>query len=727
MEGSDDVALQLARLRKRFDRERRARAESEAIAEKALSELYAKKKEVELLQQITVAANEASTADGAMRIALDRVCAHTHWPVGHVLLKNSAGMLASTNLWHLDDPQRYEPFRAASETIAFASGVGLPGRVHELGRPAWIVDVTKDDNFPRAEVAGAVGLRAGFAFPVLVGDEVAALMEFFSDEPAEPDDAVLAIMAHVGGQLGRVIERQRAEEALRLASQHKSQFLANMSHELRTPLNAIIGITEMLYEDSRELDRKDEFEPLERVLRAARHLLALINDILDLSKIEAGRMDFLAESFAIDTVVQDVIQTVGPLAAKNENTLEVDCDHGAGTMLADQRRLRQVLLNLTGNAAKFTQKGTVTVRVRRTAAEEGDWVVISVADTGIGMTAEQQSRLFQDFMQADVSTTRKYGGTGLGLAISRRICQMMGGDISVDSEPGKGSTFTLRLPAEAASTGAPKPVAIPPPAARAIPPQQAPLILVVDDDDAVRQVTTHFLAREGFAVATASGGREGLRLARELQPAAITLDIMMPDLDGWTVLAAIKGDPATAGIPVVLMTIVDERSRGYSLGAADYMVKPIDWIGLAGVLHGICDSSAGRNVLVVDDDEALRAGIRHALQRDGWQVAEAENGRVALERLAQSAAPDVIVVDLVMPEMNGFELLDALRSSARWRDIPVLVLTAKDLTPEDRTSLNVGLERILEKRDRQDMLQEVRARLAKCIERGRHKAAGATA
>ena len=725
MEGSDDLALQLARLRKRFDREQRARAESEAIAEKALSELYAKKREVELLQQIAVAANEASTVDGAMRTALDRVCAHTHWPVGHVLLKNSAGLLTSTNWWYLDHPQRYEPFRAASEEIAFASGVGLPGRVHELGKPAWIVDVTKDDNFPRAAVAGEVGLRAGFAFPILIGEEVAALMEFFSNEPAEPDDAVLAIMAHVGGQLGRVIERQRAEEALRLASQHKSQFLANMSHELRTPLNAIIGITEMLHEDSQELGRVEEFEPLERVLRAARHLLALINDILDLSKIEAGRMDFHVESFAIDTVVQDVIQTVATLAEKNENTLEVDCDRGAGTMLADQRRLRQVLLNLTGNAAKFTQKGRITLRVRRTASEEGDWVVISVADTGIGMTAEQQTRLFQDFMQADVSTTRKYGGTGLGLAISRRICQMMGGDISVDSEPGKGSTFTLRLPAEAASTAAPKPAAIPQQTARAIPPQQAPLILVVDDDDAVRQVTTRFLAREGFSVATASGGREGLRLARELQPAAITLDIMMPDLDGWTVLAAIKGDPATAGIPVVLMTIVDERSRGYALGAADYMVKPIDWGGLAGVLHGICDS-AGRNVLVVDDDEALRAGLRHVLQRDGWQVAEAQNGRVALDRLAQSA-PDVIVVDLMMPEMNGFELLDALRSSERWRDIPILVLTAKDLTPEDRTSLNVGLERILEKRDREDMLLEVRARLSKCIERGRHKAAGAAA
>lgn len=722
MESLRDVELQLARLKKRLDRELRARAESESIAEKALGELYAKKKEVELLQQITVAANEASTVDGAMRIALDRVCAHTRWPVGHVLLKDAAGQLASTSLWHLDDPQRYEAFREVSEIMTFAPGVGLPGRVLEQRKPAWIVDVTQDANFPRSGAARDTGLRAGFAFPVLVGEEVVALMEFFSDEPAEPDDAVLAIMANVGGQLGRVVERQRAEEALRLASQHKSQFLANMSHELRTPLTAIIGVSEMLQEDAHDLDRKDEFEPLDRVLRASRHLLALINDILDLSKIEAGRMDLHTESFAIAPVVQDVVHTVGTLVSRNGNTLKVECPPGIGSMVADQTRVRQVLLNLASNAAKFTEKGTITLRVSRT--EPGGWIVISIADTGIGMTAEQKARLFQDFVQADASTTRKYGGTGLGLAISRRFCQMMGGDITVDSAPGHGSTFTVRLPAaEAALSIAPTPPGSPPAAARASYPSPAAVVLVIDDDASVRKVTTRFLEREGFSVVTACGGREGLRLARELRPAAITLDVMMPDLDGWTVLAAIKGDPATAGIPVVLMTIVDEKSRGYSLGASDYMVKPVDWSALAGVLRGIC-GSAGRDVLVVDDDDTLRAGLRRALRHEGWQVAEAENGRLALARLAESV-PDVIMVDLMMPEMDGFELLDALRCSVQWRNIPVLVLTAKDLTPEDRDRLNVGIERILQKRDRQDMLRDVCASLAECIERGRHKAAGA--
>src|SRR6202048_346552 len=719
MESLNDADLQLARLKKRLDREQRARAESEAIAEKALSELYTKKKEIELLQLITVAANEASTVDEAMRTALDGVCAHTRWPVGHVHLKDSAGALLSTSLWHLDNPERYKTFRKISEAMTFATGTGLPGRVLEERKPAWIVDVTKDDNFPRSKAAQDTGLRAGFAFPVLVGEEVAAVMEFFSDEPAEPDDAVLTIMAHVGSQLGRVIERRRAEDALKLASQHKSQFLANMSHELRTPLNAIIGITEMLQEDARDSNREDEFEPLDRVVRAARHLLVLINDILDLSKIEAGKMDLHLGCFAIAPVVQDVVNTVGTLAAKNENSLRIECPPEIGFMCADQTRIRQALLNLVSNAAKFTENGTITISIRRTVAETGEWIVISVSDTGIGLTAEQKGRLFQDFVQADASTTRRYGGTGLGLAISRRFCQMMGGDITVESEPGQGSTFTIRLPADGTSSQVPMLPESPQPTTRATHFQRAPLILVIDDDDSVREVTTHFLRREGFAVTTASGGREGLRLARELQPAAITLDIMMPDLDGWTVLAAIKGDPATAGIPVVLMTIVDEKNRGYSLGAADYMVKPVYWSGMAGVLRNIC-KSAGRSVLVVDDDDTMRSGLRRALHEEGWQVTEAENGRVALARLAESR-PDVIVVDLMMPEMDGFELLDAMRRNGAWREIPVLVLTAKDLTDDDRSRLHVGIQRILQKRDRQELLSEVLDVLDRCIERRRRE------
>jgi signal transduction histidine kinase len=356
--------------------------------------------------------------------------------------------------------------------------------------------------------------------------------------------------------------REKGQQ-LHAASQLKSQFLANMSHELRTPLNAIIGVTEMLHEDAVDLKREDELEPLERVLRAAKHLLALINDILDLSKIEAGKMDIHIESFAIEPLITDVVQTIATMATKNDNKVVVDCGADLGTMRGDQTRIRQALLNLVSNANKFTEHGTVTIVSRRGMDAGREWVTMAVSDTGIGQTPEQMGKLFQEFVQADASTTRKYGGTGLGLAISRRFCQMMGGDIAVASELGRGSTFTIRLPAE---FGAVHPAAAVREAAAArssTAASGAPTVLVVDDDPTVREVIERHLTREGFAVVTASGGQEGLRLARELHPAAVTLDVMMPDLDGWTVLAAIKGDPELADIPVILVSIVDEKNRGY--------------------------------------------------------------------------------------------------------------------------------------------------------------------
>jgi len=340
------------------------------------------------------------------------------------------------------------------------------------------------------------------------------------------------------------------------------------------------------------------------------------------------------------------------------------------------------------------------------------------------MTPEQLSRLFSDFVQADASTTRKYGGTGLGLAISRRLCQMMGGDIFVTSEMGQGSIFRLSLPAKCSETALPVPVRPAAVVRPAVVASRETVVLVIDDDQSVLDITERFLSRKGFKVVTADNGHDGLRLARELRPDAITLDVMMPQLDGWTVLAAIKGDPELAYIPVIMMTIIDDRTRGYALGAADYLIKPVNRETLSAALRA-ASGIGGRKVLVVDDDDLMRSGIAKSLLREGWEVAEAENGLAALESL-QQFQPDVIMLDLMMPEMDGFEFLNALRLKPECRDIPVLVVTAKDLSESERDELNLRVERVVYKGSAAlaELLSEIGDVLEVSISRRRDNAVG---
>ena len=571
------------------------------------------------------------------------------------------------------------------------------------------------------------GIRAVAAVPLLRDEHVSGALVIRRRVKGEFAPSTVKLLQTLASQSVLAIENARLfkesqakSEQLAEASKLKSQFLANMSHELRTPLNAIIGLAEMLIEDARAVERAAEVEPLERILRAAHHLLELINDILDLSKIEAGRMDLHLETFAIEPLVADVATTIGPVAAKNGNQLVVNCPPDIGEMHADPTRLRQTLLNLMSNAGKFTERGRVTIDVARREAGGREEITIAVGDTGIGMSSEQLGRLFQEFVQADPSTTRKYGGTGLGLAISRHFCQMMGGDISVQSDLGRGSTFTVRLPARVETVTAAPAMRRVRPEKRPVKPVKGSLLLVIDDDQTVCEVMTRYLEREGFVVRTATGGTEGLRLARELHPQAITLDIHMPDLDGWTVLAALKGDPQLADIPVVLVSIEDNRSRGYSLGATEYMTKPIDRERLISVLKEI-SSSVARTVLLVDDDEIMRESVRRVLEQEHWEVAGASNGRFALQHLAASS-PDVIVLDLLMPEMDGFEFLIEMRRHPEWRDIPVLVLTAKDLSVEDQQRLNGHVERVMQKSasELNELLRELGRMLPLSIERGQH-------
>jgi CheY-like chemotaxis protein/two-component sensor histidine kinase len=490
-----------------------------------------------------------------------------------------------------------------------------------------------------------------------------------------------------------------------------------MSHELRTPLNAVIGITEMLKEDAEDLGQDDFLEPLDRIHRAGNHLLHLINEILDLSKIEAGRLELHLEEVDVAALMRDIATTAEALAAKNHNRLEVHCPADLGSMHTEPMRIRQIILNLLSNACKFTENGEVTLTVARDRADGDDRFTFTVSDTGIGMTAEQMAKVFEEFSQADSSTTRRYGGTGLGLAISQRLCHLMGGDIAVDSTPGAGSTFTVRLPAAAPQSAAAAPcvpVEATVPGARVS--RAAGKILVIDDEQTVRDLMRRFLAREGFDVVTAEDGQEGLALARRLRPALITLDVLMPGMDGWSVLQSLKADPELAEIPVVMLTIVDEKNKGYALGASEYVTKPIDRERLRALLGRFCDQGAGRRALIVEDDEDTRRWLHRALEREGWEVSEAANGREGLERLAK-APVNLILLDLMMPEMDGFEFLAERRKSKALDRIPVIVVTAADLSEDDRRRLNGGVLHVLQKsaQTRDQLLGELRDLIAQCL------------
>jgi len=546
---------------------------------------------------------------------------------------------------------------------------------------------------------GAYRLFAIRAAPVL--DEAGALREWVGVH----EDITERRLAEA--------ELLAAKEAAEDANRAKSQFLANMSHELRTPLSAIIGYSEMLEEEIEDSgDPGGIMGDMAKIKTNARHLLGLINDVLDLSKIESGKMEVYAEDFDAARMVHDVAATVQALVEKHGNTLVVQVAPDLGTMHSDVTKVRQMLLNLLSNAAKFTERGTITLSASRGpgsspgSSPDSSEVTMRVADTGIGMTAEQLAKLFQRFQQADASTTRKFGGTGLGLSITKAFSTMLGGDVAVDSAPGQGTTFTLRLPAtwQPAAEAAPEAYATDAGGPRPV--------LVIDDDPATLELITRFLEREGFAVCTALDGEAGLRLAAQAHPSVILLDVLMPRLDGWGVLSRLKADPALAAIPVVVVSFVDERGLGYSLGAAEYLTKPVEWGRLKQALDRLAAEEAGeeaeRPVLVVDDDEGTRDRLRTMLTRAGWVATEAADGRTALQHVA-AARPAVILLDLMMPGMDGFAVLKELRNNPDWASIPVIVVTAMDMTQADRDRLGPQAALIRkDSADMRDLLAEVR-------------------
>ena len=500
------------------------------------------------------------------------------------------------------------------------------------------------------------------------------------------EKAVIASIVDIHDRVRAEAELRQAKEAAESASRVKSSFLANMSHELRTPLNAIIGYSEILLEDATDRDDKASMGDLEKIQAAGKHLLGLINDILDLSKIEAGRMDVYLEHVFLARLVDEVKTIVEPMMKKNGNKLTIESPPDIGSLQTDLTKLKQSIINLLSNAAKFTKEGTVTLRLSREDRDGAPWVKFEVVDSGIGMTEEQMGRLFQAFTQADSSTTRNFGGTGLGLTITRHFCAMLGGSIDVKSTPGQGSTFTIVLPDRATKAVVDEEMgeeADRPATVRGLS-HGAVNVLVVDDDPAVHDVLAATLGKEGYQITHAKDGIEALNIMRTDPPDIVTLDVMMPKLDGWSVLGIMKSEAALAHIPVIMLTIVDHRNLGFSLGASEYMTKPIDRNRLIALIEKFASSKQDGVVLIVDDDPDVRAMVKTTVEGVGMQAVEVGNWQAALDWLADHPKPALVLLDLMMPRMDGFEFLERVRENPDFIDLPVVVLTAKELTDNER-------------------------------------------
>jgi PAS domain S-box-containing protein len=580
---------------------------------------------------------------------------------------------------------------------SIAPGEGAAGIAFQKGEPLVVEDYPSwahavPDSLSR-------GLQSVAAVPLLVRHRPVGALTVSFKKPRRIGEVDVRLLTSLAGQLAPSLEAARLhDELLRMAAdlqdatEAKSRFLASMSHELRTPLNAILGFSELMLDDaSNKYDQATRQKFLDQINSSGRHLLGLINDILDLSKVEAGRMVLTFETVSTADVVRQVLETIEPLAKKKAIRIVADVTD-ADLLQADPGKLKQMLLNLVSNAVKFTPEGgSVTIAAQRLS----DTMAISVTDTGIGIAPSDLDRLFKEFQQLDSGAGRHQEGTGLGLALTKRLAELHGGDVGVTSALGKGSVFTLRLPLSRAE--AEKPVETAPPATAHVH-DVRPLVLVVDDNQHAADLLVRLLDRGGFRAEIAASGKEALAKARELRPAAITLDILLPGIDGWDVLAQLKRHDATRDIPVVVVSVVDKPELGRALGAMDYFVKPVDGKELLSRLAKFAFTNKvgteETRVLLIDDEPANLQWLEGVLKPAGFSVISAAGGREGIE-LARSSRPHLILLDLMMPEVSGFDVVAALDADQATRSIPIMILTAKDLTEEDKRQLNGHAKAIL--------------------------------
>ena len=544
------------------------------------------------------------------------------------------------------------------------------------------------------------------AVPLLANDALKGLMAVWrTGKGKEFIEAELEFLNNLARQAVIAIqnthlfeEAKEARAAAEQANRAKSTFLANMSHELRTPLNAIIGFTRIVRKKSDGLLPQKQLENLDKVLTSSEHLLSLINTVLDIAKIEAGRMDVIAGKFSISALADQCINLATPLL-KPRVILEKQVDVNLGIIYSDQDKIKQIVLNLLSNAAKFTHDGQITLRIEKC---DEDTLRISVADSGIGISEEALARIFDEFQQADSTTTRQYGGTGLGLAISRNLARLLGGELTATSALGKGSTFSLTIPIHYGRKGTAQPEVKLDSVHQTDSYSQADAakkrVLVIDDDPDAAYLLQESLSQNEFAVIGAPNGRAGLQLAKETQPDAILLDILMPETDGWQVLNDLKTDKATVDIPVILLTIVDKKALGFKLGAAAYLLKPLDPTVVLETLRRVIGEKEHphKHVLVVDDDPNVAEMLRQTLPESDFVLAAAEDGEAGLLAI-KARRPDVILLDLMMPKLNGFGVIERLRADSDLRNIPIIVISAKDLTEEESKTLKESVAFVMKK------------------------------
>jgi signal transduction histidine kinase/DNA-binding response OmpR family regulator len=625
------------------------------------------------------------------------------------------------------------------KVTAIPLGEGIIGDLARRRAAEVINDVNSD---PRARhIPGTLQTSDErlMAAPLLSGDRVSGIMAVWRTESNNPftqaDLRFLEGLARQGaiaiGNAHLFEQAQEAQAAAEEANQAKSVFLANMSHELRTPLNAIIGFTRIVKRRGADVLPEKQLENLDKVLSSAEHLLGLINTILDIAKIEAGRLDVQPTIFDAGALVDMCIATTQPMVQPGQVNILSDVAPNLPPVRSDQDKVKQILLNLLANAVKFTHAGQITVRARC----QEDVLAVDVADTGIGIPEEDLERVFGEFHQADTGTTRQYGGTGLGLPISRHLARLLGGELTATSTVGAGSTFTLTIPLRYEAEGAATPLTLPP--IREERPEYPPsgkgesleppplsgdaaegesLILAIDDDPDVIYLLQETLSEEGYHVVGALGGAEGVRQARSLQPFAITLDIMMPNKDGWQVLHELKTDVRTRDIPIIVLSIVDKKALGYHLGADDYLVKPLDSEAVLAALNRLPQTNGAllpKRLLVVDDDPQVVDMIRQLLDERAYVVEAAEDGVAALEAISREH-PDVILLDLVMPRLDGFGVIERLKHDPQHQRIPIVVLTAKTPTVEETARLQDYVSRVVRKQglDSETLIQELQQALS---------------